>query len=235
MNTKKKFRIAYPLTAILITGMIIAGLLLFQSCEQEEMVSKNNYDQFLDTEIPANSVINAKSFSVIEKARQRIEPYVNIRDGQYKLQLSSGYEINISEKLFSFFEKQIDETNRLIKKGDYISYSGTLIHKSDVGPILPITRLKSGPPESDDFDYEGMDMETYISWSYCQVKLSHQATNTILSGGIIGGQWLPDPLVSKIVSSCCVAGAYAYNTFGNSRGLTLNYFNTLNTVNIKFH
>jgi hypothetical protein len=37
MNTKKKLRIAYPLTAILITGMIIAGLLLFQSCEQEEM------------------------------------------------------------------------------------------------------------------------------------------------------------------------------------------------------
>lgn len=37
MKTKKKLRIAYPLTAILITGMIITGLLLFQSCEQEEM------------------------------------------------------------------------------------------------------------------------------------------------------------------------------------------------------
>ncbi len=84
----------------------------FQSCQ------KNNdiYGKFLDVDI------NHKNFTteeiiIMKEAKERLDDFVsyNKRKKQFNINIKSGTEIMISERLFNFFIDKIEYTNNILR------------------------------------------------------------------------------------------------------------------------
>ncbi|MDR1582970.1 MAG: hypothetical protein LBS55_06890 [Prevotellaceae bacterium] len=107
-------------TALLI-GLISFGFAI-QSCNNDtddEIITMEKFSTFLDIELESiqnNTQLSTVDIEVMREAQKRIDPYVVYEKNQYKMTIKSGYEVNISERLFSFMTDVIYQSNDAIKQ-----------------------------------------------------------------------------------------------------------------------
>jgi hypothetical protein len=147
MNLKSKLRVTKPLATIISLVSIIILSIVFQRCETEELVFKEDY---LDVELEQET-LSESDFEILKLAQERMDEFVKVKNGKYTTSLKSGVSINISDELFSHFKMQIEYSNLLIQeKGLVLSgktFHAAIIDDKQLGHI-GIPRLKSGSAES---------------------------------------------------------------------------------------
>jgi hypothetical protein len=128
---------AYYLFFIAIFGAIL------WSCSSDESESPNNQicKEYLDLDVN-----NIKSFTyedkqILDAAKSRMDQVVTINDNKYVLTVSSGKEINMSERLFQSFIRAITITNQKIATGELFLYNNKLYGNDTTS--INVSRIKT--------------------------------------------------------------------------------------------
>ena len=112
-----------------------------QACNNERVIIDQvylDYDSNLEY-LPFEKGI------LLDRARQRLDPYTIIQDDRVSYTISSGSEINISEDLFNEFICFLRITNQKIENGELLLIDGVLIDpEEDISINSQISLLREG-------------------------------------------------------------------------------------------
>jgi hypothetical protein len=163
----------FVIIAIFVASCFMTG------CQKEEE-EINESVEFLDLDISAlSSEIQESDRLIVEAAKDRIDPYVIYENGQYKISIKSGRQIQISDRLFQMFINTIESSNQSLN--ELKSNTGVAIVQDikdkkilHIVELKNSVRLKSGNPESPiPIGYSGIDWR----WYGYDLYLTNQAAN----------------------------------------------------------
>lgn len=217
---------------LLMCPIILLSLLFitFQSCNKDSDSQRINANintklEFLDADVPfVPSLIGQQKDNfkkanlndqqiIFKKALTRIDPYVVYKNKSYKLTVSKGSEIQMSERLFEYFKVMLNQTNSDIKDLNIVS------DKNDSRKLYVVkqskldsnVRLKSVETE----EKPGLNTTAFgIHWWGVEIYISSHDLNRLTLGctaAAIIGAFSPDPTISKAVA---VIGGISAATFG---------------------
>lgn len=135
-----------------ILALFVAGTFLV-GCQKEEAWN------FLD--VSGDNTPSAKDIFAMKEAQKRADKYVTVENGKYKLSISSGSEIAISDRLFNMaVVRAVESSNAVIESGKMYIYDRALIEEGSE-PIL-VTRINKWGVEDDNILEESIDR----TWGY---------------------------------------------------------------------
>ena len=210
---KDGFRlIKYPIV------LFILVFITFQSCNKDDDSMQVNETmskklEYLDTDISnlsglteqqqvilKKASITEQQKEILKKARARIDSFVVYENKNYKLKVTSGSQIQISEKLFKFFQDQMMQTNTLIKELNVIidKKDPKRLHVVKGSDLTNIVRLKSADIEGEIPPLNSTDYD--ITWSGIDFYISNHDLQLLAIGSeavALYGALCPEAVLSK--------------------------------------
>lgn len=190
---------------------IYVGITIFtiSACQQEESLNDVNkepdstHSAYLDINEDLNHIeisnLTIEEEKIYIEARERFAKIVDYKDQQFYLLHRNYNALNISEKLFSHFEKIMNHSNDDMR-GLSEDQIGRVVVYSDVSTTIRVKTRNEGTPSG---GYSGFE-RTF--WGF-DVYLSNFDLICIASGGsaiAYIGSIIPDPTLStKVVSTAC--------------------------------
>lgn len=223
-----KMKIISTKKTILTTIIAIAFLSvipIFQSCSNSDNdiipVQQSKQLEYLDMDVSNLQDVTEEQKLIFEKAKARIDSFVVLKDNKFKLTINCGSKIQISERLFNYFQETIKQTNLVIKDLNVVQRNSKVLHvikktsgnvrfKANANPEnIPVNRT----------DYE-------ITWSGVDIYISSHTLNGIaLESGSIAAisAMLPEPIVSKASAGilALTAGLAAYTAAEYPNGIVV--------------
>ena len=210
--------IAKKITTICCLVSFVILSIVFQGCEKEDSFP-SEYSEFLHVDLSTENY-TPEQLAIFEKAKDRMDKYVNIKRGKFTITIKSGKEINISEELYEKFLSMMDFSNSIIRDKEYSIIDNKIILKAPYSnaPSVNIPRLKSGNPEQNLSDPYAWNIT--CSWHGCDVYLGHNQVSLLLAGGAVCGILAPEPIITKTVGVVLVICNTLYHMEGG-KGVTI--------------
>lgn len=143
---------------------------------------------------------------ITETQKNRLNEWVDYNENTKQFFIKSNANKVISEKDYSLLENSISITNQNIAKADFSTNQIVVISPKNESPKISTRAFKEGVTKIE------------FHWWGATIYLSKSTINVIGGGVAIGGIWIPEPLVSKILSTLgvgialCPGGiAFDYN------------------------
>jgi len=188
----------------------------FQSCDLNDDLLDSNEKisinaEYLDTDVSNTDSLTEQQKEILKKAKTRIDTFVVYKNKSYKLEVSSGSQIQMSERVFKFFETKLNNTNTLIKKLNVVSCINDpkklrIVNKESITNAI-ILRCKNGNYENDEGDYVEIPLNSTtctISWSGIDFYISNDDLNLLAYGTALG------TLIPGLDLYCAVSAATFY-------------------------
>ena len=140
---------------VILTVSIISLGIFAQGCSREDnffLSSTEDESSFLNLEMPKDRAFSKEESEILNKAFQRIHPYMIIEDNTCYLTIHSPKAVNMSVSLFSLIEQSVANANmqyemyKLFKEKDV---NITIKNPFEINP--PIIRLRA----SSELEYYG--------------------------------------------------------------------------------
>lgn len=106
----KMLKYSNPLKRFFVV-VLMFGVFGFWGCEKEEVHISSNAEH-IDLSTYVLSEMTESDFQKLSMAMGRID--VSVKHGLYRIKQKSGYQINVSEQLFSFIKEGFEGTNQTI-------------------------------------------------------------------------------------------------------------------------
>ena len=102
---------------IVSAALIVAGSVVLHGCEQSSLFD-NTHEVFLDLNISAMSQrdLTEAEQGILLKGHERIVANSVFEDGQFRLTVTNGAAVGMSERLFNFYKESIVGMNEQIKE-----------------------------------------------------------------------------------------------------------------------
>lgn len=184
---------------------------MITACRQE----KSHLD-LLDLDIANITQLTVAQQAIFNEAVKRLDKHIEFDAdaGQYVLEAGiTADRIGLSQRLYDYFERNFEASNISIHEQVSKGYVAVEVYPNvlklvDPGQrfgmftkLLPEPGIEKGGINDIDFHWYGYDL--YISNS--MLKTMGYASGAIA----IGSMWIPEPVVSKIISTITGGGAIA--------------------------
>lgn len=186
----------------------------FQGCEKDD-INSSEYYEFLDVDLSVEDH-TPEQLVILEEAKNRIDKYVTVKNGQFRLSINSGEEIKISEELYDHFLSMMNFSNSMISENEYVFDGNKLVLNA---PSLNPIRLKSGSLEYE-FGENGWQVQVNLKWYGADISVDDNYVKAAMGGTAIALIWCPEPLVTKILGTIAGITATAYEIWGGD-GITV--------------
>lgn len=212
-NTKMK-KIKNVLPTILLMVTLVTT---FQSCNQEldnqvNAENDNLISQLEYLDMDTSNITNKTELQklILQKAIKRVDTFVILENKVYKLKISSGNQIKISERLFEYLKTRINQTNaNLNDLNVFVDYRNPKVLRINNNLIINRNiRLKSPDKE---FVSGGVNDVEFYWWGY-EVYLSNTSLKNIARGATaaaVASVFIPEPSITKISAVLCGLTALA--------------------------
>lgn len=231
-NNKKNYK------RLLFIFTFLSLIVTLQSCNTDDLSlsdqeTPNQNLTYLNADISDPANLSQADKEIITEAKDRIDKYVvyNSEKNEYQLNLSSGKEINISDRLYNAFAKTIKQTNLTIKNLNVVADPNDpkklRVISNETLNIKVRTRIdffETYEPVAN--GHNGYDMR----WYGCDIYLSNETTKRItllLAQGagasaiiaLLGGPAAAIP--GGVVAAILGYGAAAFGIYNEGKGVVI--------------
>ena len=167
--------------------MIVFCLGVFQSCSNED-IPLASQQEYLDLDVANLQNPSEEQKIILKKAKDRIDPYVVLNNKEYSVTVTSGTEIQMSERLFDLMTSNIKNINLFVKNLNVIADNkdsrlllGLRQSNLNTNKRFKILGYESVPKPGEN--------SWNADWEGVHISLNNVATNelaTLAHGGAIG-------------------------------------------------
>ncbi|HCM19914.1 MAG TPA: hypothetical protein DIC46_03880 [Porphyromonadaceae bacterium] len=197
---------------VILTVSIISLGIFAQGCSREDnsfLSSTEDESSFLNLEMPKDRAFSKEESEILNKAFQRIHPYMIIEDNTCYLTIHSPKAVNMSVSLFSLIEQSVANANmqyemyKLFKEKDV---NITIKNPFEINP--PIIRLRASS-----------ELEYYGAYGYTMAYTLTDSEVTTVINALRGANGSTNAFVGLITSAfggptsfiaTALISAYAY-------------------------
>lgn len=163
----------------MITFFVVSASLLIAGCvddmqqiydEDTRLLSRSRELDYIDIDLSKVSQKDTTTYSLYIEARNRVDQYVELKDGQYVLTINDGEAIKISENLFEQFKQIIANTNANIKENIFVETGAKTVQIFNKNASLHTPRMQSNRIETG----KGGVTKVVVHWYGFDVYISHE-------------------------------------------------------------
>lgn len=178
MTIFRKYNMVLAVVAVLLS---LSTLPLLQSCSENNLNMEDaKHLEYLDLDISNIKALTTEQKQILKEAKSRIEPFVVLENKTYRLTINSASRVNMSERLFNYYEATIKNTNKIIKDLNVI------VDKNDPKrlKIVLSTNLNSNIRQKV-WGYESTPINGQNSWNVdfegVHIYLNNDATGDLIN------------------------------------------------------
>ena len=149
------YRIAFALTCVIYLLSSCQSDIWEETLELEasKVSTKTEGMSYIDVDLSELSTRDTAMFALYIEARNRMDKFIEYKDGQYVLNAKSGAEMNISEVLFLNFKRAMERTNDEIRNKCMIEVAPKVLKEVQLTPKMLLNSVQTKDKESGGGDW----------------------------------------------------------------------------------
>jgi hypothetical protein len=223
----KIFKIKKTILAVVAALFLLSTFPILQSCSDDNLNKEEAQQiEYLDLDVSNFKVLTIEQKQILKEAKSRIEPFVVLDGKTYRLTINSASKVNMSERLFDYYEATIKNTNLIIRDLNVVS------DKNDPKKLKIIlsTNLNSNKRQKI-WGYESTPQNGENSWNvdftgihvYLDNKTTKDVIDALNKGTLCAG---------TVAAICGYSGNMPASLVSAIVGLTTDYYaNTMSNEN----
>ena len=159
----------------------------------------------VSTQVQANEVDSVSVSQNEDIDIQKLDAYVSFDENNMEYKISDDAKNDLTESELQYLQTKVSETN-IITRNIELSENEAIDFKDNAVEVTQ--NIDSGGATLRAASYKEGINQVKVYWWGVRVWLSKSTVNAIGAGVTIGGVWIPEPLVSKVLSTAgAVIGA----------------------------